>query len=172
MHIAKTPDIMQLSILPNKMRKILILLIIITALSCEKETTFTKLPKHSETGKYDRDDERKGKKYVYQSVLVNNPPRDEKTLEKMLYSYHQKNKDSIFLDIEVITFYTYFYLRNSRTSYFIDNADDPGGFSSEILSDYYKKYGIAEINTKRIENTKRLKTELLLQAGNKTGKQN
>ena len=142
------------------MRRILILLVITTVVSCENGTTFTKLPKHTGTGKYDRDDERKGKKYVYQSVLVNNPSGDKKRLEKQMFSYHFKNRDSIFSDIEVITFSTFFYLKNNRTSYFIDNADDPGGFSSEILFDYYKQYGIAEIETKRIGNTGELKTEI------------
>ena len=142
------------------MRRILILVVITTSVSCESRTIFTKLPRHTEMGRYDRDDERKGKKYIYQSVLVNNSSRDKKSLEKQMFSYHLKNMDSVFSDIEVITLSTFFYLKNNRTSYFINNADDPGGFSSEILFEYYKHYGIAEIGTKRISNTGELKTEI------------
>ncbi len=117
---------------------------------------------HKETGIYDRNDERKGKKYTYQSVLVNNLPADKKILEELLLSYHSKNNDFIFSDTEVITLSTFYYFKNSKTSYFIDAADDPGGFSSEILFDYYKQYGIAEVVTKRIDSTGELKTEINL----------
>lgn len=137
-----------------------ILLVIMAMAACESKTMFTPLPKHTETGIYDRDDERKGKKYVYQSVLVNNPPRDKKSMKKLLASYHSKNMDSVFSDIEVITLSSFFYYKNGRTSYFINSSDDPGGFSSEILIDYYKQYGIAEMQTKRIGNTAALKTEI------------
>ncbi|MFI0430153.1 hypothetical protein [Mariniflexile sp. HMF6888] len=141
--------------------KILILLIFMVIVSCESKTTFTKLPKHTETGMYDRDDERKGKKYVYQSVLVNNPTSYKKSLEKQLFSYHLKSRDSIFSDSEVITFSTLFYIENHKTSYFINHADDSGGFSSEVLLNYYKQYGIAEIETKQIDNSSELKTEII-----------
>jgi hypothetical protein len=126
--------------------------------ACEGNITFTELPKHTETGMYDRDDERKGKKYVYQSVLVNHPTKDKKSLENQLSSYHLKNRDSIFSDSEVITFSTLFYIENHKTAYFVDHVDDPGGFSSEELIDYYNEFGIAEIITKRIGNTEELKT--------------
>ncbi len=141
------------------MKKILILLAMTLIVSCESKTTFTELPKHTETGVYDRDDQRKGKKYVYQSVLINNPPKDKKILEKQLSSYHSKNRGSIFSDNEAVTFSTLFYLKNHKTSYFINHADDPGGFSSEILTDYYDTFGIAEIKTKRISAPFLLKTE-------------
>ncbi len=137
-----------------------LLLVSTTIVSCENGVTFTELIKHTETGRYDRDDERKGKKYVYQSVLVNNPSGDKKSLEKQMFSYHLKNMDSVFSDTEVITLSTFFYLKNNRTSYFINNADDPGGFSSKMLLDYFKQYGIAEVSTKRIGNTRELKTEI------------
>ena len=128
--------------------------------ACEHKTIFTKLPKHTEAGMYDRDDVRKGKKYVYQSVLVNNPTSDKKILEKQLYSYHLKDRDFIFSDNEVITFSTLFYIENHKTAYFIDHVDDPGGFSSQILIDFYNEFGIAEIITKRIDSPARLKTEI------------
>jgi hypothetical protein len=128
--------------------------------SCESKTIFTKLSKHIETGMYYRDDARKGKKYVYHSVLVNNPASDRKILEKQLFSYHLKNRDSIFSDVEVITFSTSFYIENHKTSYFINHVDDPGGLSSEILIDYYSEFGIAEIITKRTGNPSQLKTEI------------
>lgn len=130
--------------------------------SCDNKTTFTNLPKHTNTGIYSRDgyETRKGKKFAYQSVLVNNPAKDKEELEKLLTSYHLKNRDSIFSDPEMSTFLTWFYHKNYTTSYFINKADDPGGFSSEILSDYYEKFGIATIETKRIGETNELKTEV------------
>lgn len=129
--------------------------------SCESKTTFTHLPKHSSTGIFNREGAHKRKKYVYQSILVNNLPKDKKELERLLASYHSKSRDSIFSDPDVSAFLTWFYHKNYSTSYFIDKADDPGGFSSEILSDYYEKFGIAEIETKRIGETNELKTEVI-----------
>lgn len=140
--------------------KILSLFVFMAIISCDSKTTFTHLPKHSSTGIFDRDGTCEGKKYVYQSVLVNTPPKDKEDLEKLLSSYHLKNRDSIFSDPEVNTFLTWFYQKNYTTSYFIDKADDPGGFSSEILTDYYEKFGIATIETKRIGETNELRTEV------------
>lgn len=144
--------------------KILTLFVFMTIISCDSKTTFTRLPKHSNTGIYSRNgyETHKGKKYVYQSVLVNNPVKDKKELEQLLASYHLKSRDSIFSDPEMSTFQTLFYHKNYTTSYFINKADDPGGFSSEILSDYYERYGIATIETKRIGETNELKTEVTL----------
>lgn len=141
--------------------KILSLFVFMAIISCDSKTTFTHLPKHSSTGIFNRDGAHKGKKYVYQSVLVNNPPKDKEDLEKLLASYHLKNRDSIFSDPEMNTFLTWFYQKNYTTSYFINKADDPGGFSSEILSDYYEKFGIATIETIRIGETNELKTKVI-----------
>lgn len=129
-------------------------------MSCKKEIAFIALKKHVETGVYDRDDERKGKKYVYQSTIVVDFPEKKEELEPLLLSYHKKSIDSIFQDEKVINFLTTFYVKNNKTSYFIENADDPGGFSSEILIDYYKEFGIAEIKTRRLSNSKELQTEV------------
>lgn len=144
----------------NTKMKILTLFVFMAIISCDSKTTFTHLPKHSSTGIFDRDGAHKGKKYVYQSVLVDNPPKDKVELEKLLTSYHLENRDSIFSDREMSTFLTLFYQKNYTTSYFINKADDPGGFSSEILSDYYEKFGIATIETKRIIEANELKTEI------------
>lgn len=43
------------------MRKIWILLVMALIVACESKITFTELPKHTEIGAYDRDDERKGR---------------------------------------------------------------------------------------------------------------
>ena len=142
------------------MKKSLIFLTIITMVSCESKISFTFLPEHSATGIYNRDNENKGKKYVYYSVLVNNLPKEKKDLEKLLSFYHLKFRDSIFNNPDMDTFLTWFYQKNHTTSYFINKADDPGGFSSEILSDYYEKFGIATIKTTRIRETNDLKTEI------------
>lgn len=58
--------------------------------SCESKISFTFLPEHSATGIYNRDNENKGKKYVYYSVLVNNLPKEKKDLEKLLSFYSFK----------------------------------------------------------------------------------
>ncbi|MDR7211461.1 hypothetical protein [Flavobacterium piscis] len=141
------------------MNKLLIILSFFMV-SCKNGIKFTALNKQRETGVHDRDDERKGKKYYYQSVLVSNLPAENKTLKSLLLNYHEKNIDSVFQDKKVITFSTTFYIENSKTSYFIKNPEDPGGFSSEILIDYYDEFGIAEIITKRIGNASQLKTEI------------
>lgn len=143
------------------MWKILILSVITFIVACEGKTTFTELPKHAETGVYDRDDGRKGKKYVYQSVLVRNPSGDKKNLAEQLSFYHLENKKIAFSDAEVITFSTLFYIENHKTSYFINAEDDPGGFSSEILIDYYDEFGIAEAITHLTDNPAQLKTEII-----------
>lgn len=142
------------------MKNLIVLVIIFTTMSCKKEITFIALKKHVETGVYDRDDERKGKKYVYQSAIVVDFPEKKEELEPLLLNYHNKSIDSIFQDEKVINFLTTFYVKNNKTSYFIENADDPGGFSSEILIDYYEEFGIAEIKTKRLSNSKELETEV------------
>lgn len=77
--------------------------------SCESKISFTFLPEHSATGIYNRDNENKGKKYVYYSVLVNNLPKEKKDLEKLLSFYHLKFRDSIFNNPDMDTFLTWFY---------------------------------------------------------------
>ena len=129
-------------------------------MSCKNEIEFIELDKQKEIGVYDRDDERKDKKYYYQSVLVSNFPTENEKLKSLLMNYHEKKMDSVFQDKNVITFSTSFYIENNKTTYFIKNSDDPGGFSSEILIDYYDEFGIAEIITKRISSSNQLKAEI------------
>lgn len=101
----------------------------------------------------------KGKKYVYYSVLVNNLPKEKKDLEKLLSFYHLKFRDSIFNNPDMDTFLTWFY-QKIHNILFYNKADDPGGFSSEILPGYYEKIWYCNNKTTRIRETNELKTEI------------
>lgn len=139
-------------------------------MSCKNKIEFIALKKQRETGIYDRDNELKNKKYLYESVLVADFPENQKEIKSLLLDYHKKSIDSVFIDQDYSTFSTTFYIKNTTTSYFIENADDPGGFSSEILIDYYDEYGIAEVVTNRVNNTNELKTKITF--ANKSKKEN
>lgn len=120
--------------------------------SCKKKVEFVVLPNHCGKSNYSSE-EYNNKTFVYQSILVKNFSKKD---SKILFRYHKNKIDSIFKDKNTITYFTTFYQDNSSISYFLNHKDDPGGFSSEILSDYYKEYGIAEIETSRIGNSNKL----------------
>ncbi len=149
------------------MRKIVFAIVIFcfTITSCNQKTEILKLNKHSGKGIYDRGED-SAKTFFYQSAIVDNIPENQNQVKSILFEFHKKRIDSIFLNKEVIDFNTIFYLKNSKTSYFIDNADDPGGFSSEILNDYFEKYGVAEIRSFRKINTKIIKHEIVFANSN------
>ena len=128
-------------------------------ISCTQETKILKLEKHSGNGTYDREED-STKIFYYQSALVSNVPENQDQIKSKLFDFHKKSLDTIFLKKDVVSFRTTFYLKNFTTSYFIDNDDDPGGFSSEILSDYYEKYGIAEIQSSRQKESSKIKNEI------------
>ncbi|UOX35482.1 hypothetical protein LXD69_08155 [Flavobacterium sediminilitoris] len=139
----------------------LIIIISFFIMSCNHQETFIDLKNHSRKGTFSRGED-KGKFFYYQSVLVSGISEDLESFKNELLTYHSKKIDSVFQDNKTIQFSSIFYKKNSKTSYFIDNSDDPGGFSSEILSDYYEEYGIAEIITKKIDNSDSYKTEIKL----------
>jgi len=137
------------------------LLIIISFLmmSCENQEMFVTLTKHSGTGVFSRGED-EGKGFYYQSILVAAISKDKASMKNEMLAFHSKKADSVFSDEKIIQFSSTFYDNNSKTAYFIENGDDPGGFSSEILTDYYQEYGVAEIVTKRINNSKKFTTEI------------
>ena len=142
------------------MKKAIIGLILIFGYSCERKLEFISLPNQIESGIYKRDDNRKGYKYYYKSILVKNAPEDKIRLKKQIFDYHKQKLDSVFSDKKNIVYITTFYKHNNATDYFINHKDDSGGFSSEILTDYYKENGIAEIKTTK--TTKTIKTDQLI----------
>lgn len=73
----------------------------------------------------------------------------------MFVTYKNNNFNDISIDHDLYSISIIFYLKNNSTSYFIDNADDPGGFSSEILQDNYQKDGLGEIRMERCKNDKK-----------------
>lgn len=150
----------------NILKSLSFLLLFLLLISCNQKTEILKLNKHSGKGIYDRGED-STKVFYYQSALVSNVPNNQDQIELILFEFHKKNIDSIFSNKEVVDFSTNFYLKNNKTSYFTDNEDDPGGFSSEILSDYFEKYGIAEIRSSRKMNSKTIKHEIVFANSNK-----
>lgn len=145
------------------MKKIIYTLLILSIfVSCNNETNIIRLKIHCGSGKYkdDNSNEIKGKIYFYESALVANLPCSKEQIISKLLEYHKKKLAEVFANNQVVNLSTTFYNKNTTTSYFITNDDDPGGFSSEILTDYYKKYGIAEINSTRQKNTTTLRHEI------------
>ena len=137
------------------MKKIFFLIIIcVVIISCQKsETKFINLKKHSGAGLFDRGNN-EGKKFAYRSVLIENPPVQKNDLIKSLVKYKNENLNDINKKSDLYSISVFFYQKNSSTSYFIENSDDPGGFSNQILHDYYQKFGIGEITIDRCENDK------------------
>ncbi|MBF4516842.1 hypothetical protein IRZ71_10820 [Flavobacterium sp. ANB] len=135
------------------MKKIFFYIIIcVSIISCQKnETKFFDLKKHSGEGVFDRGNNA-GKKFAYQSVLIENAPVENSELIKLFIKYENENLKKIYKQSDLYSISIFFYNKNSSTSYFVENADDPGGSSSEILHDYYEKFGIGEITIDRCEN--------------------
>lgn len=148
------------------MRKIAVALVAICLMvsACDRETQFFRLDKHSGQGKYDRGEDA-SKVFHYQAALVSNIPKNQGQATAMLFEFHKKSIESVFSSREVTDFSTTFYQKNRTTSYFIENADDPGGFSSEILRDYFEKYGVAEIRSNRKSNSKIIQHEIVFTNG-------
>lgn len=128
-------------------------------ISCMQEIEILKLQNHYGSGAYTAGDD-VGKTFYYQSALVSSVSQNQNQIKLKLFDFHKRSLDTIFSNKDVVSFRTTFYLKNFTTSYFIDNDDDPGGFSSEILSDYYEKYGIAEIYSSRQKNSSKIKNEI------------
>lgn len=128
-------------------------------ISCNNQEMFIKLKNHSGIGTFSRG-ENEGENFYYQSIIVKSSSDDIESIKNELLDYHSKSIGFIFQEESTIQFSSTFYKENNKTSYFITNNDDPGGISSEILTDYYDKYGLAEVVTKRIKNSKEYTTEI------------
>ncbi|WP_345533838.1 hypothetical protein [Viridibacterium curvum] len=75
--------------------------------------------------------------------LPENIQNSKELIEKYLVDNFSHNKDS--------TIYVYKY--TSRTAYFLDSKEDPGGFSSEEFSRYQDVDGIAVFGFVKCENS-------------------
>lgn len=131
------------------------MIIIIAVLSScqDKKVTFVNLEKHSGVGFFDRGG-REGEKFIYKSILVENAPHEDKEILDMLIKYKNQNLKDAAINKNAYSFTVFLYEKNNSTSYFIENADDPGGQTSQVLQDYYSKNGIGEITIDRCLNNK------------------
>jgi hypothetical protein len=125
-------------------------MLVITIAACNRKIEFTKLNIHSRTGVYD---DHKSK-FQYENVLVNKDVITD-TLVKAMKNYNLDSIKKAFENNALQDYYTTFFIENSTTRYFIDNDNDPGGLTSELLPDYYDKEGLAEIIT-TIDSTKKM----------------
>ena len=118
--------------------------------SCrEKKTTFIYLNKHSGAFTMVVKEYNKKVGIQYQTVLVRNPPRSKEGMKKMIINYYKNIITGQPIKSDIYVYSISFYRNTDATSYFINNKEDPGGFSSEILSNYCKEYGLGEITAKR-----------------------
>lgn len=108
--------------------KLTLLLVVVGLIGCNNKTEFILLPYHSDTTR------------MTYNYLVSNPPEDLDSLDRLLVGFFvQKQRECNLKDSMLSTPISdiAFTEKNSTTSYFIDNADDPGGLFSEELSDYF-----------------------------------
>lgn len=91
-------------------------------------------------------------------ILLRHPPMNDSVIKKRISTFLLndsivKKQISTFLLKETNSRYSgiLFYRYNYKTSYFIDNKEDPGGFSSEELINY-PEYEIATYIISKCEN--------------------
>ena len=95
----------------------LTLLFVAVLTGCNNKTEFILLPYHSDTTR------------MTYNYLVSNPPKDLDSLDRLLVTFFvQKQQEYSSKDTLTRVRAISFYEKNSATSYFIDNADDPGGW--------------------------------------------
>lgn len=93
------------------------------------------------------------------SVLVYNVPKDTLSMLFQLITYYKTNTLDFYKSTKLDETSVFFYRKNEDTQYFLNHADDPGGFSSRILFDYFygenglDKAGLAIISGNRCRNT-------------------
>lgn len=86
----------------------------------------------------------------YANFLIAHAPEkhDKAAIKRLLVDFCKHKIDSVKksgTDVYTLTFY-----RNTRnTAYFINRAEDPGGFSSEELSQYCITDGLGELRLER-----------------------
>lgn len=106
-----------------------VLIFLLSMVSCRHttETEYIILPFHTDSTE---------KTFTY---LVDNPPSDSLQLLTELIAFYKINALEYYKEIPKgkKLSVTSFYIKNRRTSYFLTHPDDSGGFSSEVLQDYY-----------------------------------
>jgi len=106
--------------------------------------------------KYPIDDEEEIKKYISQLVFhkVNSEFVGNQEAFKTKDSYAEKSIAKLNYTINIYEYYKGWGTNpfgEAGTAHFIENKEDPGGFSSEELI-YYKDYLLAKFNIKFCEN--------------------
>lgn len=132
-----------------KMIKILSsIFLLLVVISCTRsDAKFVELPYHTI-------DEGRTK-----SVLVCNISKDTLSMLSQFISYYKKNSLDFYKSTKLDETSVFFYEKNEDTLYFLDHADDEGGFSSKNLFDYFygengmTKSGLAIISGTRYCNT-------------------
>lgn len=124
----------------------LLFLLHIVSSCTDSDIEFTELPYHSS-------DEGRTK-----SVLVSNIPKDTSAMLSQLIEYYKKNSLDFYKSTMLDETSVFFYEKNEDTQYFLEYPDDPGGFSSKNLFDYFygengmRKAGLAIIAGNRNPN--------------------
>lgn len=87
----------------------------------------------------------------YFSVLIKNASENSDSLKQYMISYYRTQEEHLkSLDTSYYIGGIDFYRYTRSTSYFIDNNEDPGGWSSRILTDCEKdKIGFIVRDSKR-----------------------
>ena len=108
---------------------------------------FIELPYHSSDGGRSK------------SVLVSNISKDTLAMLSQLITYYKMETLDFYKSTKLDETTVFFYEKNEDTLYFLNHADDPGGFSSKILFDYFyggnglTKAGLAIISGSRYCST-------------------
>ena len=71
----------------------------------------------------------------YHTVLVKNPPSSKEDIKKMIISYYKNTIIGKPIKSDIYIYSISFYRKTDATSYFINNKEDPGGFSSNYIDD-------------------------------------
>lgn len=90
-------------------------------------------------------------------ILIKNYPEDASLLKNIVKNFLVKNHHRYDKTITHYSFYKY----TSDTKYFLKNREDPGGFSSEELSNYPQDEIAMFIITKCGKDTAKLVGELI-----------
>ena len=95
----------------------------------------------------------RGRTSYQETILVENAPTDDKDTEYILFNYFDKQNRICLCDTSIVYYGMTFYRNSSCTRYFINKAEDPGGFSSYSISEDCEKDGLYDISFKREENS-------------------
>lgn len=117
------------------MRRIIFTFLLLSFLGCEdknRPVSFIYLNKLSgkTTSSFDDD----GYVYIYiETILIDNAPQNIDSSFALQKAYFEKHNKICLLDSSVDLYDIRFYEKTKCTEYFIEKAEDPGGFSSRNI---------------------------------------